>query len=209
MSFDARNGLLPDFTPYPDGAAKGAVAGQPSNVRRLQRATFAWQGGERGFDRPFDRAFVAVQRKAGKRWHTVTDDLGLQILWRVDDSGRYAAEWQVPLSAATGRYRLVVTARRYRLASRPFGVAPSKALTVHPLGGGRFTLDYPPVDAMADLTARPAHANGGTVRTGGGLVTLTVHMRRGTVFKLPPGSRIAAGAARDRYGNRNAAAVKL
>jgi hypothetical protein len=204
VSFDARNGLLPDFTPYPDGSAKGTAAAQPRNVQRLRRATFAWQGGERGFDRPLDRRFVAVQRKAGKRWRAVTDDLGLQILWRVDDAGRYTTEWQVPLSARLGRYRFVVTARRYRLASKPFTVTPSKALTVHPLGGGRFTLDYPRVDAMADLTARPAHANGGSARASVSGRRVTTSKRRGTVFKLPAGARIAGGAARDRYGNRNA-----
>ena len=199
VSFDPRNGLFPDFTPYDAGAASGKVAAQPANVRRLRRASFAWQGGVRGLDRPLDRAFVSVQRLRGKRWRAVTDDLGLEILWRVDDNGRYSAEWQVPLSAATGRYRFVVTARRYRLRSKPFRVSPSRALTVHPLGGGRLTLDYPPIDPMADLTARPAHANGGTV--------LTVRRRRGAVFTLPPGTRIAAGAARDRYGNMNGTAA--
>jgi neutral ceramidase len=201
VSFDPRNGLFPDFTPYDAGAASGKVAVQPASVRRLRRASFGWQGGQRGFDRPFDRAFVSVQRLRGKRWRTVTDDLGLQILWRVDDNGRYSAEWQVPLSAPTGRYRFAVTARRYRLRSKPFTVAVSRALAVHPLGGGRLTLDYPPIDATADLTSHPAHANGGTVAT--------VSQRRGTIFTLPPGARVAAGAARDRYGNRNAAAVTL
>ena len=105
VSFDPRNGLFPNFTPYGAGAASGKVAAEPRNVRRLRRATFAWQGGERGLDRPLDRAFVAVQRLRGKRWRTVTDDLGLEILWRVDDNGRYSAEWQVPLSAPTGRNR--------------------------------------------------------------------------------------------------------
>jgi len=201
VSFDPRNGLFPNFTPYGAGAASGKVAAEPRNVRRLRRATFAWQGGERGLDRPLDRAFVAVQRLRGKRWRTVTDDLGLEILWRVDDNGRYSAEWQVPLSAPTGRNRFVVTARRYRLRSKPFTVNASRALAVHDLGGGRFTLDYPAIDPMADLTSRPAHANGGTV---GG-----VHRRHGTIFSLPAGSRIPAGAARDRYGNRNGRAVTL
>jgi neutral ceramidase len=205
VSFDPRNGLFPDFTPYGTGAASGKAAAQPRAVRRLQRATFAWQGGERGLDRPFDRAFVSVQRLQGKRWRGVTDDLGLQILWRVDDSGRYTTEWQVPLSAPTGRYRFAISARRYRLRSKPFTVSPSKALVVHSLGGGRLTLDYPPVDAMTDLTSRPAHASGGSVRAG----KLTVRRRRSTVFALPPGSRVPAGAARDRYGNRNGAAATL
>ncbi|MEA2438876.1 MAG: neutral ceramidase [Thermoleophilaceae bacterium] len=209
VSFDARNGLVPDFSPYEDGAAQGAPAAQPVKVQRLRRATFAWRGGERGFDRPFDRAFVAVERRVGKRWRKVTDDLGLEILWRVDDSGRYTTEWQVPLSGAPGRYRFVVTARRYRLRSAAFTVAPSSALSVHALGGGRFTLDYPAVDAMTDLTSRPAHANGGIVRGSVRGRKVTSRKRRGTVFTLPAGVRIAAGAARDRYGNRNGAAVTL
>jgi hypothetical protein len=61
------------------------------------------------------------------------------------------------------------------------------------------TLDYPPIDPMADLTSRPAHAHGGTV--------LKVSRRGGTVFALPPGTRIPAGAARDRYGNMNGTAA--
>jgi neutral ceramidase len=199
VSFDPRNGLVPDFTPYGSGATSGKASSQPANARRLRRATFAWQGGERGLDRPFDRAFVSVQRLRGKSWRTVTDDLGLQILWRVDDNGRYTAEWQVPIAAAVGRYRFAVTARRYRLVSKPFRVSPSRALAVHPLGGGRVTLDYPAVDPMADLTKRPAHAHGGTV--------LKVRRQGGTVFSLPPGTRIPAGAARDRYGNMNGTAA--
>jgi hypothetical protein len=140
-----------------------------------------------------------VQRLRGRSWRTVIDDLGLQILWRVDENGRYTAEWQVPIAAALGRYRFAVTARRYRLVSKPFRVSPSRALVVHPLGGGRVTLDYPAVDPMADLTERPAHAHGGTV--------LKVRRRSGTVFTLAPGTRIPAGAARDRYGNMNGMAA--
>jgi hypothetical protein len=206
VSFDPRHGLVPNFTPYSAGAASGKVASQPRNAHRLRRATFKWQGGKRGFDRPFDRAFVAVQRLRGKRWRTLTDDLGLQIIWRVDDSGGYTARWQVPLAAARGRYRFVVTARRYRLVSKQFRVWPSHSLTVQSLGGGRMALAYPPVDAMADLTARPALANGGSVTPKGGR---TVTRRRGTDFILPVGSRIPAGAARDRYGNMNGKSATL
>src|SRR4051794_15926982 len=112
VSFDPRNGLFPDFTPYDAGAASGKVAAQPASVRRLSRASFAWQGGERGFDRPFDRPFVSVQRLRGKRWRKVTDDLGLEILWRVDDAGRYTGEWQAPPWAPAGPPPRPVTPRR-------------------------------------------------------------------------------------------------
>src|SRR3954454_5875298 len=60
---DPRNGLEPDFTPYDAGADHGQVEWQPANTQRLQRASFAWQGGTRGFDRPLDRAFVTVERR--------------------------------------------------------------------------------------------------------------------------------------------------
>jgi hypothetical protein len=200
---------VPDFTPYDAGAAGGQVAAQPASVQRMQRASFAWRGGLRGFDRPLDRPFVAVQRRAGRRWRPVTDDLGLQILWRVDDAGRYTAQWQVPLAATPGRYRFLVRARRYRLASKPFRVSPSTALIVHSLGGGRVTLDYPAIDMLADLTNRPAHADGGRVTAVAGGRTVSVRKRRGDVFAVPAGATIASGAARDRYGNRNGAAVAL
>src|SRR4051812_6326016 len=198
VSFDPRNGLLPDYTPYGPGAARGTVVAQPHSTARMKRASFGWQGGERGLDRPFDRRFVAIERRGRGR---VTDDLGLQILWRVDDSGRYTAFWQVPLSAPAGRYRFVVTGRRYRLASKWFRVRPSRTLVVHSLGGGRMTLDYPRVDALADLTSRPRSANGGVVNG--------VRRRRARVFTLRPGASVAAGAARDRFGNFNGAAARL
>jgi hypothetical protein len=131
----------------------------------------------------------------------VTDDLGLQILWRIDDNGRYSAEWQVPLRARLGRYRFVITARLYRLASAPFSVRPSTTLVVKSLGGGRASLDYPPVDPATDLTSRPAHPDGGQV--------LKVRRRHGHVFTLPPGTVVGKGAAHDRFGNRNGAAATL
>jgi neutral ceramidase len=198
-TFDPHNGLTANFTPYGTGAGSGTVVAQPAAVRRMRRASFSWQGGARGLDRPFDKPFVRIERKGPRRWRPVTDDLGLEILWRVDDSGRYSAEWQVPLAQRVGRYRFVVTANRYRLASRSFRVRPSNALIVKALGGGRVSLSYPPVDALADLTSRPAHPDGGQVAG--------VRRRGGHVFKLPAGAAVPKGAARDRYGNRNGAAL--
>src|SRR4051794_14793791 len=100
VDFDPRNGLEPDFTPYEAGADHGEVDQQPAPVERLKRASYEWRGGERGFDRPLDRAFVTIERRAGRRWTQVTNDLGLEVLWRVDDSGRYTAQGQGPPSAA-------------------------------------------------------------------------------------------------------------
>src|SRR3954452_8990119 len=207
--FDPRNGLTPNFTPYSSGAAHGSVVKQPGPIRRLQRASFSWQGGPRGFARALDRAFVTVQRRAGRRWRTVANDLGLQILWRVDDAGRYTARWQVPLAARKDRYRFVITARRYRLASRPFGVARSTALRIRATGPGRVTLAYPPIGILSDLTARPGRADGGRIRAISGGHAVVIRKRRGSVFAVPRGARIPAGAARDRFGNRNERAATV
>src|SRR5690242_1426745 len=203
VDYDPRNGLDPNYTPYDSGPNSATVAWQPAATQRMQRASFAWTGGQRGFDRPLDRAFVTIERRAGTRWRYVTSDLGLQLLWRVDDNGRYTAQWQVPLDQAAGVYRFVVTANHYGLTSQPFRVAPSTALKLSPAGPNQVTLDYPPVDAMADLTSRPLRADGGTVSGVANGKRFTVRRKHGAVFTLPAGAQVSAGGAADRYGNRN------
>jgi neutral ceramidase len=206
--FDPRNGVLASAPAFSRGAAKGVATKQPAAVYRLARAAFSWTGGTRGFDRPLDRAFVTIQRYAQRRWRRVTDDLGMQIDWSVDDNGAYTARWEVPLSAPIGAYRFVVTANHYRLASKAFAVQlRSPILTVHPVAGG-VTLDYPAAVTDVDLTARPAHARGGTV-------AYVLHGRRhvvssnGVRIPVPAGAQVPAGAAHDRYGNRNRNAVTM
>ncbi len=208
VAFDPRNGVTADKTPYGFGAEAAVITAQPGRVAaRLERARMAWQGGERGLDRPLDRSFVTVQRRGARRWRTVTNDLGLQILWRVGDDGVYTAEWQIPLAQRHGRYRFVVTANRYRLASRPFRVRPSRALRLEPLGSGRVRIAYPEIDPSVDLNHRPRFASGGVIRARApGARMVQVRRRRGTIFSLPPGATVRAGAARDRFGNRSAVA---
>jgi hypothetical protein len=191
---------VPDTRPYDAGAESGAPMAQPRPVPRLTRAEFSWQGGERGYDRPLDRAFVTIERRDARgRWRPVTDDLGLEILWRVDDAGRYTAFWQVPIGARLGRYRFVVTANRYRLPSSPFGVLRSTALRVQTVSPNRVALAYPTVDLLTDLTSWPSRAVGGEVRAAVGKRTVYVRRIVGTVFALPRGARVIS--ARDRYGN--------
>ena len=197
--YDPRNGVSDAAPPFPLGAATGSITRQPSGVARLQRAQIAWQGGPRGLDKPLDRAFVSVQRSVRRGWRPVTDDLGLQILWRVDDQGGYTAEWEVPLTAATGRYRLVITANHYRLTSQPFAVTPSRALKVQPVTGG-VSLAYPAAVENVDLTDRPTYATGGRVTFSANGRSIVVRRTRGQVFALPaPGATVVAAA--DRYGN--------
>ncbi len=203
FAFDPRNGLVADTTPYGRGAASGTVTTEPDPaVERLQRARFEWAGAPRGLDRPLDAAFVTIQHRTGGRWRRATDDLGLEILWRVDDDGAYTTEWQVPLAQRRGSYRFVVTANNYRLASRPFVVRPSTALRVDDKGGNRVRLAYPSVDVALDLTDRPAFARGGKIRARTSTGKRLVVRSRSTTFRLPPGATVPAGAARDRFGNR-------
>ena len=96
--YDPTNGVSPDGPPYGPGAERGSLTGEPAGLRRLERTEVSWHGGERGLDRPLDRAFVTVERLVGRRWRPYTSDLGLQILWSVDD-GAYRAQWEAPLDA--------------------------------------------------------------------------------------------------------------
>ena len=208
-AYDATAGKHGVDDPYGRGAARGRVLAQPEPVARLQRATFVWAGAKRGLDRPLDSAFVVVQRRAAGRWVTAHDDLGLTMLWSVDGAGRYRARWEVPLDEPSVPHRFVVHANRYRLVSAPFAVRPSRALVVRRRGGA-VTLDYPVARENVDLTARPAHARGGeiTFRVGG--AERRVVLRRGERFPVPAGRRplVGAGAARDRFGNTNGAALR-
>jgi neutral ceramidase len=216
--YDPRNGLKPDSPPFPSGAASGSLEVQPSTTQRLERAELAWQGGPRGEDRPLDRAFVSVERRVGNGWRTVDTDLGLRILWDVDSSGTYRAYWEVPPSAQRGSYRFVVTANRYGLVSRGFKVVPSTGLIVSPFGGRLpagflgVTLSYPKAVPEQDLTYRPPIDGGGVAfRVAAG--KRTVHALHGQVFSVSAGKSAAvivpAGAARDRWGNRNGEPLTL
>jgi neutral ceramidase len=198
--FDPTNGVSPQAEPFGPGAAAAAVTERPGRrYRRFERVPFSWRGGAFGVDRPLDRPFVRIQRLTRRARRTVDSDLGLGTLWKVDDQGRYQALWEIPLQLRTGRYRVVVTANRYRLASRPFRVLPARTLTVRRVEGG-VTLDYPPAVRDQDLRHRPANASGGTVRYRDGGRTVTLRRRRGSVFPVPAGAAVLS--ARDRFGNR-------
>jgi hypothetical protein len=237
-AFDPTNGVSPAAPAFSRGAARGRRDTHPATpVGRLGHAQFAWYGGERGFDRPLDSAFVRIQRRVTvrvrrgarrvrrRRWRTVDSDLGLRVLWKVNAHRRYTARWEVPLGARRGRYRFVVTANRYRLASRAFVVIRSRALSAErvaaPAGRAAIRLAYPrPLvhedvndpagEFAADLTSRPRFARSGRA-------TIFVDGRRrrprarGGVFTFSaaPGSRVRVpvGGARDRYGNGNGRAL--
>ena len=214
--FDPTFGVVPDGAPYGTGAASGSIVRQPAGtVPRLTEAEFGWQGGPLGLDRPVDRAFVRAQRKFGRRWRTMDSDLGLAMLWTVDANGLHSLRWEVPLSIRRGRYRFVVTAKRYRLVSKPFRVVPGAfTLDQVPSGVGRLgvKLQYPAAVENQDLTWRPGASSGGTLRARAGRRFVRRRTKRGAVT-LRAGSGIGvaipSGGFRDRFGNKNAAAATL
>jgi neutral ceramidase len=121
--FDARNGVRPDGPAYGPGAAEGRLTAEPAErVAAGEHVRVRWHGGPRGLDRPLDDPFVTVERRAGGRWAPRTDDRDLEIVWQTDGRAAYTATWGVPGNTPAGEYRLVVTANRYRLESRPFTV---------------------------------------------------------------------------------------
>ena len=219
--FDPTRGLSPDGPAYPPGATAGTIQTQPRATARLARASFSWRGAASGLDRPLDRAFVTVERREGKRWRAVADDLGLEVLWSVKDDephtggnptfsagamGTTTASWQVPLDAAAGTYRFVVTAARYKLVSGSFAVGPSRRLVARLARSGASTvvmLEYPEPVVNQDLVTWPATASSGVVDAMVGGKRQRVALRRGRAVVRGAGVRVPAGAARDRYGNTN------
>lgn len=217
-AFDPTNGVTPDGPPFPDGAAAGTATRQPTPIERLEHAQFAWTGGERGYDRPVDRAFVTIQRRVRKRWRNAYDDLGQTILWSVDANGGYTALWEAPLSAKPGTYRFHVSAKKYALDSGSFKVAPMRKIkpSVASNQGGRpvVQLAYPKAEVNVDLTWR--HEFVGTGRILGLRIDnkrANVKVRNGGrfVIRAKPGQQVTIprGAARDRFGNRNAEALSF
>jgi hypothetical protein len=83
----------------------------------------------------------------------------------------------------------VVAGNHYRLISQGFAVLPATTLSVEQTSGGAVRVRYPVAVVEKDITFRPTFADGATVRRSG--------------------SSVAAGAAHDRYGNCNGAAVTL
>ncbi|MBK5305825.1 MAG: neutral/alkaline non-lysosomal ceramidase N-terminal domain-containing protein [Frankiaceae bacterium] len=186
---DPRNGVADTAAAFGTGASSATAAAQPATTQRLARAAFSWTGGPQGLDMPLGKAFVSVQRLTGGAWVPATDDSGLQIIWRVNDDGRYDAAWEVPRDEPLGQHRFVVTANHYRLVSQSFGVVPATTLSVEQTAAGAVRVRYPDAVVEQDITFRPALADGATVRR--------------------TGAAVPAGGARDRYGNCNGAAVTL
>ncbi len=210
-----RNGVEDNAAPFPTGASSATPIEQPKATRRLDRASFRWQGGPDGTDRPLDRAFVTIQRKKGSRWRSVDSDLGLRVLWTVDESGAYEALWEAPRKAPRGRYRFKITANLYRLKSRPFRLRAARdleaAVIAQSPGRAVVELRYPRAVEDVDLTWRPARAKVASARVQGDEPASLGLNGRTVVVTGSPGQsvEIRAGGLRDPSGNKNGDALSF
>ena len=216
--FDATNGVTPTGPEYGSGAETGTLLEQPAAaVQRLGHARIAWQGGPQGLDRPLDRAFVIAERRVGTAWVRAEDDLGLTMLWQVDEQGRHEAKWEVPRNVPLGEYRLVVQAKRYRLESRSFRVERFTGLTVRQVparhGYSAVVLEYPDARRDVDITTRPKFADGGIVKFRVGSRLVRVAQGPDTAFTVRVSGGVPVfvepGMGRDRHGNVNGDRVGL
>jgi hypothetical protein len=211
--YDPNAGVHVTAVAYGDGAPSATATAQPGAAVRLSHASLRWTSGSSGadgLDRPVDRAFVTVQRLVHGRWMRVTDDLGVQIEWTSDAAGGYQASWEVPLSAAPGAYRFLVTAKRFTLTSARFPVSAGAILQPQ-TSGGTVQLGYPQPYLLNDWTYRPPAADGGTIAFAVDGRRVVVTQRSGAAFAIPAGGSIVipAGAARDRFGNTNPSPVTV
>jgi hypothetical protein len=159
--------------------------------------------------------------KVSTTWRTVDSDLGLNTLWTVDSDGTYTARWEVPLDAPLGKYRFLISANRYGLASAAFTVLRSHALTAVPVNGGvelryppaqsREAVGDPPGDVTADLTNRPAKAASGRATFLVNGKPVIVSAGAGGIFRTPAGKsvQLKPDAARDPHGNANGNGLTL
>jgi hypothetical protein len=207
--YDPNDGVHVTSADYGTGPASATATAQPRAVVRLGHASFSWTGGADGVDRPVGTAFVTIQRLTRTHWQHVTDDLGMQIEWSSDADGHDEAQWEVPLTAAPGSYRFLITGKRYTLASAPFQLAAGAILTPTVVSGA-VQLRYPQPFLLNDWTYRPLDAAGGTVTFLVGGRRVTVRERSATAFPIPAGaSEIPAGGVHDAPGNSNPSAVPI
>ena len=142
---------------------------------------------------PLGRPFVTVRRLDHGAWTPVADDLGLQVEWTVDSSGRYTAQWEIPLDVPTGVHDMVVTANHYTLTSAPFTVVPSTRLVLT-AANPQVHVGYPAAVENVDITARPVSVDGGTF-SGQPFSGATISA-----------NAVPAGAVLDAFGNCNGSA---
>jgi neutral ceramidase len=187
----------------------------PDRVLRFGVVTIGWRGARRGYDRPVDRAFLALERLGpGGCTEVVEDDLGTGFVWQ--QRGRRAtARFELPGDLPLGTYRFVVQGVAAHAATDPFEVAINEDLRI--LG---FTRDadhlvahvqHPPPDPASALRARDRWSPGGKVRVriGGDQAVARWDADRQRLQlpleapSLPTEVEVPDGGLEDAHGNRS------
>jgi hypothetical protein len=109
------------------------------------------------------------------------------------------------VSGPIGSYRFLITANRYRLASRPFRLRPARDLLLAiDRSAGRATVElaYPPARPELDFTARPGRAPSGeaVLRVGGKRVHVPIPHGSGSVA-ASASTPVVEVEAHDAHGN--------
>jgi neutral ceramidase len=147
-----RFGGQPTVAPKPKTTADpGKILTQPAgSVARLGRATFRWQGGDRGVEAPRGKTFVRLQRRSGRKWVRVATDDSFKDTVLREAGDAYLETFQFDACDALGRYRFKVTGRAYdgsrsrpyTTISDPFELTAAKLEAEAP-AAGRFRVRYP------------------------------------------------------------------
>jgi hypothetical protein len=182
----------------------------------------SWSGAEGGVDRPLDDPFLVLEHRDGGGWSEADSDLGLAFLWR-EQSGSYGAIYDIGPGVETGRYRVRISSGSYELASDPFRIVGSRALSVRGVelrrgrGGTRLVVraQNPPPDPTQSIIWRSQSPVGGraVIRVGGErLLARWSKRRQGWVAGA--GAGVEEGDAvkvsvRDRFGNTSGRASRF
>ena len=200
--YDPRNGVTANAAPFPLGAASATrrrPAGPASLAARAPPSpgTAGCAASTARSTAPSSRSSAAPRPAPGE---TVDSDLGLAVLWTVDEDGLYRARWEPPLDQPLGAYRFRITANRYTLASNPFKLRPSEALTPRrvaaPPGKVAVVLGYPPARVQEDI---------GDPLPDGARASPTAHARRlrpGDLHRRRPAGHRQRRARRPLRGQR-------
>ena len=210
---------IPPLLPTPDAGA--AVTQPPDSLRRYERASFVWKGGDRSIDVERGRPFVSLQRLEGGDWVTVGTDDGPEDTTAHSADGNWTETWQFSNCDPVGTYRfhvdgnairaLLGSQEGYALDSEPFELLPTAPLEV--------------IDAVVDGTTARVRARypspGASLlalprRVRSGSATITIREPDSTVRDLtadpnaerlaftatvPAGSTIESVAVNDGCGN--------
>jgi hypothetical protein len=116
-AYDPTNGVPASGDAFPSGAASGKITKQPpASAARLGHPALEWQGGERGFDRPLDNAFVSVQRQVTVKLKPRPKKKPRKHRHRRRHHGRSSPQF-------TGKVRAARTVKRWRTVDSDLGLA--------------------------------------------------------------------------------------